>query len=80
MRYSHAVIEHFYARRAHTWSARTDSLLRQQVNTNDLSGSQPFFPPGLTMVQVQVSMKVTHVIYILRHQYKPTRFIILFIA
>ncbi len=33
-------------------SARTDSLLRQQVNTNDLSGSQPFFPPGRTMVQV----------------------------
>ncbi len=55
MRYSRAVIERFYARRAHIWSARTDSLLRQQVNTNGLSGSQPFFPLGHTMVQAQVS-------------------------
>ncbi len=34
MRYSRALIERFYARCAHTLSARTDSLLRQQVNTN----------------------------------------------
>ncbi len=52
MRYSRAVIERFYARRAHTCPNR------QQVNTNDLrevSASQPFFPPGRTTVQVQVS-------------------------
>ncbi len=56
MRYSRAVIERYYARRVHTWSPRTDSLLRQQVNTNGLSASQPFFPPGRSMIQVQVSL------------------------
>ncbi len=60
MRYSRALIERFYARRAHTWSARTDSLLRQQVNTNDLSEvllNLFFHRASLwdhTMVQVQV--------------------------
>ncbi len=41
------------------------------------SGSQPFFPPGALWSKCK---NHGHVIEILRHQYKPTRFITLYIA
>ncbi len=50
MRYSRVVIEHFYACCAHTWSAQTDSCLRQQVNTNDLSApTGPHYGPSASL-------------------------------
>ncbi len=78
MRYSRAVIERYYARRMHTWSARTDAQTAGEYQWPErfstFFSTRPLYDPSASFTGR------THVIYILRHQYKPTRCIILFIA
>ncbi len=75
MRYSRAVIERFYAR------AHPKRPNRQQVNIYQwLEAVVLNFFFHRAHYGPSASKYHGHVIKIVRHQYKPTRFIILFIA